>query len=53
MTHRLDIHKKMMTLQTFQQMIGKGETVNGYDTDVSPAVEIQISNTFFSALFVH
>jgi hypothetical protein len=34
-------------------MIGKGETVNGYEIDVSPAVEIQMANIFFIALFVH
>jgi hypothetical protein len=34
-------------------MIGKGETVTGYEIDVSRAVEIQMANIFFTALFGH
>lgn len=34
-------------------MMIKGETVTGYEIDVSAAVEIQMANVFFGALFVH
>jgi hypothetical protein len=34
-------------------MIGKGETVNGYELNDLPAVEIQMANIFFITLFAY